>query len=561
MTDSAEIRKLAEQFDRLFSGYRGAYGIYVIEDKYSLKKKGKGKTIKGDVTLDLWQQHLEGTIHSGIGIVPINEDSECYWGCIDIDMYDNFDVYEFAKKVKDSPLVVCRSKSGGAHCFMFVQQAIPARLMQKILRETAASLGYSGSEIFPKQVQRKAEGDIGNWLNMPYFNSAEPTRYGIDGNGQRLNAKEFIAYAHKKMMANEEQTSKVSVSIAKDVTFDELFSTGAPCHEALYRRGIRETEDGRNNCLYSIGQQFRRQLPDGWEDMLMRFNASHCSPPLGYGEVSMIINSIKKDDGFYKCKDACCSQNCDKELCRARKYGIGDAETVMPNFTALQKTGGKRDCLWYLTLDSSETIELTTEELMSPAKVRNRLLESMDSPIIMPEVKAAEWRKIVAKLMDKSCEIIEDVNTYEDIFYDYVHEFCKGQRVGKVLTDVLDGKPVLYNDHYWFRMIDFRAFLANKRYPNITPQALSAKLREHIVDGELTPFCSYHRNLTLEAGGIKTRQTLWALPVHPNQTIEPPTITQTDLAKEWTMELSEPAIDYTDTDSLFRDYDAGEHDD
>lgn len=507
------VEELAEKFMKLFQGYRGAYGTYIVQDKYSLKKKGRGLTKKEPVTKELWLAHLQGTINSGIGIVPINEDAECYWGAIDIDMYENFDVNEFARTVADTSLVICRSKSGGAHCFLFVEEAIPARQMQTKLREVAASLGYSGSEIFPKQVQRKSEGDIGNWLNMPYFNYSEPTRYCLDETGHPLSAEDFLAYAFKKQLKNAAATDKVSATVAKDVTFDQLFAEGAPCHEALYRRGIRETEDGRNNCLYTIGQQFKRQRPEDWEQLLTEFNQKYCAPPLAFAEVVQICNSIKKGDGFYKCKDVCCSENCDKELCLSRKYGVGDGENAMPNFTGIQKMGGNRDCLWFLTLDSNESVELTTEELFSPAKVRQRVAEALEAPLLLPEISAKDWRKILIKLMDNACEIIDDVTTNEDMFYDYLYDFCTQQRTGRILADVLEGRPYNENGLVWFKLSDFKAFLDEKKYPRCTAQAISAKLRTRYIDGKQQEYCQYYKNKRITANGTETRVNLWCVPL------------------------------------------------
>lgn len=507
------IATLVKDFMLLFQGYRGAYGTYIIQDANSLKKKGRGVTKKGAVTPALWQAHLEGTIESGIGIIPIDEDSQCYWGAIDIDVYEDFDVVEFAKEVKDLPLVICRSKSGGAHCFMFVKDPIPALQMQTQLRKIAAALGYAGAEIFPKQITRRDSGDIGNWLNMPYFNYKKPTRYCINGEGKALNAEEFIAYAKTKQL---QAVQEVKVNITKDANFDELFATGAPCHEAMYRRGIQATVDGRNNCLYSIGQQFKRQRPDDWKELLLSFNKAHCKPPLGDAEVLQIANSIEKGDGFYKCKDACCSSNCDKELCLTRKYGVGDDMCLMPAFTGIQKLGGRRDCVWYLTLDSNETVQLSTEELFSPAKVRCRLVEALDHPIVLPEISAKDWRVKIQKLMDNACEIIEDASTIEDVIYAAIEDFCSQQRMGASIMDVLDGKPFKDAKGVWFRIVDLLKYITTMsgRYNRVvtTPQQLSTYLRTRGNGAEEKPFCKYYKNKRLTSAPDGPRANLWLFP-------------------------------------------------
>ena len=46
--------------------------------------------------------------------------------------------------------------------------------MQATLQQIAAALGYGGSEIFPKQVKLHLErDDVGNFLNLPYYNAEE----------------------------------------------------------------------------------------------------------------------------------------------------------------------------------------------------------------------------------------------------------------------------------------------------------------------------------------------------------------------------------------------------
>ena len=77
------------------------------------------------VTLDLWQDHVEGK--RPLGIIPIREDSTCSWGSIDIDEYD-VDALAVVKKIEQMklPLVPCRSKSGGLHLFLFVTEPVAA---------------------------------------------------------------------------------------------------------------------------------------------------------------------------------------------------------------------------------------------------------------------------------------------------------------------------------------------------------------------------------------------------------------------------------------------------
>ena len=136
-----------EKFATIFEGLKSAYGFFKIEkEKANGKKAGKAGVIREEPTLKLFEDHIEGK--DGLGIIPINEQDSCKWGCIDIDQYP-LDHAALVKKIRDLkiPLVICRSKSGGAHCFLFSNEWVSAQDMQKALKNISAALGYGESEI------------------------------------------------------------------------------------------------------------------------------------------------------------------------------------------------------------------------------------------------------------------------------------------------------------------------------------------------------------------------------------------------------------------------------
>lgn len=99
----------------IFSGLSTAYGVYKVDPKAPKvgdKAKGKALTVRGEVTLELWEKHVAG--EEGLGIVPINENGECLWGVIDIDQYD-LKIKDVIKKIKDLklPLIVVAPSQAG----------------------------------------------------------------------------------------------------------------------------------------------------------------------------------------------------------------------------------------------------------------------------------------------------------------------------------------------------------------------------------------------------------------------------------------------------------------
>jgi hypothetical protein len=183
---------------RLFAGAERSHGTYVEEDaepggKRTIKRTAT--TTRSPVTLALWQQHIAGT--KPLGVVPIREDDACMWGAVDVDDY-TIVVAELAAEVVKAgiPAVVCRTKSGGAHVYLFFSEPIPAAEVVPRLRELAAALGHGDSEIFPKQTTVLQErGDLGSWLNMPYYGGDATTRHAVRPDGRGVTAAAFLELA------------------------------------------------------------------------------------------------------------------------------------------------------------------------------------------------------------------------------------------------------------------------------------------------------------------------------------------------------------------------------
>ena len=161
-----------DQFKKIFEGNNSAYGQLILTGETTDKGKAVGKAFikKEPIPDQLWQEHLDGK-DPALGVIPINENNQCKWGCIDVDEYTGLDHKKIAVGIKEQnfPLVMFRSKSGGAHLFLFTKDFIPAVLMQAKLKMMSEALGFGGSEIFPKQTEILVErGDTGNFLNLPY---------------------------------------------------------------------------------------------------------------------------------------------------------------------------------------------------------------------------------------------------------------------------------------------------------------------------------------------------------------------------------------------------------
>ena len=245
------------RFIEIFTGLDRAYGQTESRSKNENGKlEAKSWIEKQQLTEQKWYDHLDGKEPS-LGIIPIKDDNTCTWGAIDIDSYDGFDHKKLIKQILENklPLVVCKSKSGGAHVFLFVKESVKAVDMQMKLTEIAAWLGYGESEIFPKQIELNPKG-TGNFLNLPYNHPEYPTRYALDDEGNALdNLDMFIAHYESKVVSNLGM-----VAIKKKERENTDWKGAPPCLVTLASRGFGQ--GSRNECLFQVGIYLRQRFQD-----------------------------------------------------------------------------------------------------------------------------------------------------------------------------------------------------------------------------------------------------------------------------------------------------------
>ena len=195
---------LDERFMAAFEGFKSAHGQTIIsEERRAGKQKAQSRTVRTPITLELIRSHLNGV--KGVGSIPINEDNKCKFGVLDIDEYP-LDLAAIDRRLRDLevPAVVCRSKSGGAHIYFFFTEFMSAGEFRDKASEIAAYVGYGRCEIFPKQEQVLHErGDVGNFINLPYFDAEQTLRHAILEDGSAASLEEFLDLADSRAITPE----------------------------------------------------------------------------------------------------------------------------------------------------------------------------------------------------------------------------------------------------------------------------------------------------------------------------------------------------------------------
>jgi hypothetical protein len=372
---------------------------------------------------------------------------------------------------------VCRSKSGGAHVFLFAREPIPAAEMQRFLQgQRRPALGEAGREIFPKQSEILVDrGDTGNFLNLPYFGGDQTMRYAIKDDGSAATLEEF--YEPVRPVGPGPQTCKYPEE--HQAAPDHPIKDGPPCLQALCAQGV--PEGTRNNALFNIGIYLKKVIPIHWDDALVEHNLKYVSPPLPNNEVQILVKQLHKKEYRYKCKDAPLNSFCNSGLCRTRKHGIGAHGPDAPQMSSLSKYNSEPP-LWFLDINGKR-IELDTESLFAQVAFQKACVEKLN--ILPPTLRKQDWEQMLNALLKEMVETEQITEASEDTsitgrFNDLLEEFCTHLQQAMDRDEILMGRPWTDDDEAktYFRMKDLEAHLVRNNFKGMTHPKMAQRLRD-----------------------------------------------------------------------------------
>jgi len=477
---------LGKKFHARFAGLERAHGTYEIGagTRADAKNKVKGKALTKlePVTQELWVAHLEGS-GAGLGVIPIRDDNSCTFGAVDVDAYTGLDLAELDAKCQalKLPLIVCRSKSGGAHLYLFMSESTPAVEVRTALVEWSAAVGYPKSEVFPKQIAMASANDVGNWINMPYFDTKRTTRYAIL-DGKAIDAEEFLELADKREVSRKELGELRVVP-------SEGLEDGPPCLQFLAREGFGE--GGRNNALFNLGVYCRLRANEDaqwlsgdetWEDALRRMNDQWMAPALDKREVREVVQSLKRRNYFYLCNMPPINSCCNKDLCRQRRWGIGhgrtEGEAGAPTFTIDNPRRVLTDPVtWIVTINALD-MELTTEELMDQGKFRRKAVEKLK--LFLPPIRERGWQGMVQHVVSEAHDMqAPDDAGPEGRLLIMLEAFCTNHAEARARDELLLGRAWTEEGRTYFRGVDFMRYLDQHHFRDMKERAVWATLRRH----------------------------------------------------------------------------------
>jgi len=351
--------------------------------------------------------------------------------------------------------------------------------MQKALKSMASSMNYAGCEIFPKQICLNLErGDVGNFLNLPYYNANDGLRYAIKDDGTSATLEEFIKLYEEYVQA--------PATIEKLQGFspkEEVLKDGPPCLQVLCKEKI--AEGGRNNALFNLGVYLRKSDPQNWESKILEYNTKYIEPPLPFSEVDIIVKQLEKKEYAYRCKEPPICNACNRDVCLTRKHGVGSSD-YKETLGNLRKYNSEPP-LWFMDVNG-KPLELDTDALMDQRLFQKACIEQLNLvPLTLPKVVWETRIKEMVEEMANNESLIIDVGqdvSVKSSFYEHLEEFCTQVQQADDKEGILLKKP--WTDEVanktFFKLTDFESYLRKNQFKEYKKNRIAQRLKE--IGGE-----------------------------------------------------------------------------
>lgn len=387
-----KAEELVGRFYRLYHSNARSTGVF---DPSS----GKMHTAYQQPTPEDFRVHLRGTM--GVGCVPILDDNTCKWAAIDIDNHgsdEDIPIAPVDEKITlhKLPIIACRSKSGGIHCYIFFDKPQAASKVRALMEEFARLIGYAGSEIFPKQAILRAGQDggkqLGNWINLPYLGADRTNRYAFK-NGKKLRLEEFLTEAEAKMITAEDLRKFMLLG----------FDDAPPCVQRMIEYGVDAGQ--RNEAMFNV-VVFLRKAEMDIKNEASRLNGQMFVKPLPKAEFMRTMISGSRPDYSYRCNEEPMKTLCDRETCLDRKHGISVKEyddtaamSALPAFSDLIKYISE-PVRWEMKIDGKRVTNIQTTQLLDWRCMREIIADKLTK--VVPMIKAVEWERLLDPVMKEA---------------------------------------------------------------------------------------------------------------------------------------------------------------
>ena len=510
---------MIDRFIKIFEGLDRAYGQFKKNDsRVSVKVEGKPWVEHKPLQKQLWENHLMG-IGVSLGVFPLTDEGTCKWGAIDIDV-DGLDYEELLKKIREFklPLIMFRSKSGRAHVYLFMKNFTSAEEVRLVMKKFASKLGLADKldRIYPMQTEL-GEKDTGSWLNLPYFNHEEGSRYAYKDDFDAASIEEFFEMHKKYAQESLDEYLVEEIKTTKKVKNTTLESLLLPCHKNCLKLNDNKvpSDIGRNDfLLHSLvwakrAEKHTKKIEEykhlDSKGLLKHFNKKYFKEPLPEDEMEKTIFKSEDKEYKYLCKRPKIKKFCDPSACVRHICGITQEQ-------ALELVEAK-EALGQITQYCSdppifyESVDVKTDDKGGHKRIRiemdgsfflykDKYLISLANAGHFPhdsilEMKSIEFRKMnLARLAIRNYEKAEEEATPEYEFKMLIWDFLSKCTVSVIKSDLHDG-ACYYNqktkemDIRLSKLLSYLSAIRDRRSLNKLTFDLKHILKAEKVNGQV----------------------------------------------------------------------------
>ena len=359
-----------------------------------------------------------------------------------------------------------RSKSGCAHIFLFTKKFIPAEEMQFVMKKFAARLGIADKmdRIYPIQT-KFIKGGTGSWLNMPYFNHEEGSRYAYKDNFDSATLDEFFKMYEEYAQDNLEKYLAEEQITEEKIVKDKKIKRPAvlPCIDNCLKDNNGKIPKGMRN---DFGYQAAWYLKKAYKEiskyegtqrtalsLLSDFNTYKIDPPLEEKVITKLTEQHENTDYKPKCKVNCVKKYCDVSLCKRNPFGV-DPEFAKELYAAEEILGtiyeyGSVPPIYYMYVkvkDKNDTLkDVRVKFIGSELKNKTKFLIKLHNfgyfpPKTLELMKSPDFNDLIDARLEKR-QFIEASDEANDDF-DFrliIKDFLDKSTVSLEKWDMLEG--------------------------------------------------------------------------------------------------------------------------
>jgi hypothetical protein len=438
-------------------------------------------------------------------VCPLRDDDTVLFGALDIDVYplDPGGIRERCDAA-GIPLILCRTKSGGIHGYVFFEEPVPARLVRDRLREWSRLIGYPDCEVFPAQ-DMMDEKATGNWLNMPMFAGEFTLRYAYRPDGSAMEISEFLEHAERSRVSREwleawrptvKKVSEKPFANGEAAWFPEDgdWLEAPPCLVTLARTDRLKEQGSRNNAFFDIAVYLKKRIGDGFTSAAREYHRKYV-PELPASEVNDTIRSVSRRKEYsYRCKQQPICAVCDRATCLTREFGVREelTQTWRVEFERVAKLMSDPP-RWRVTANG-QTVMLNDQELTIEWQFRARM-KQLD--LVLDPLKPEAFVEFIRGTFT-GCEREEvpDGAKLAGQVRMHLATFCGTRAQAKEFDEILGGRPwtdggrVYFVPTYFFEHLNARSVRTSR--PELAAVMFDLGVQKHrrVIKGKDSEFWS-----------------------------------------------------------------------